>query len=233
LECYTGRLLTPLIIAIDGPSGAGKGTLARRLAEALGYRHIDTGAMYRAVAWKAHQTGMALDDEAALAALAEQADLQQDAGLITIDGTDVSRAIRTPEMDHSAARVARLPAVRAVLVARQRALGDGGGVVMEGRDIGTVVFPNADVKFYLDASAEERARRRAHDESHSGGRQGSVDSLRTDMAARDQSDTTRKVAPLQMASDAIYVDTTELDAEQVFRTVFGKVTDAKRERSGG
>ena len=233
MECYTGRLLTPLIIAIDGPSGAGKGTLARRLADALGYRHIDTGAMYRAVAWKAHQTGMALDDEAALAALAEQADLQQEPGLITIDGADVTRAIRTPEMDHSAARVARLPAVRAVLVARQRALGDGGGVVMEGRDIGTVVFPNADVKFYLDASAEERARRRAHDESHSGGRQGSVDSLRTDMAARDQSDTTRKVAPLQMASDAIYVDTTELDAEQVFRTVFGKVTDAKRERSGG
>src|SRR5688572_18252836 len=91
LECYTGRLLTPLIIAIDGPSGAGKGTLARRLAEALGYRHIDTGAMYRAVAWKAHQTGMALDDEAALAALAEQADLQQEAGLITIDGADVTR----------------------------------------------------------------------------------------------------------------------------------------------
>jgi cytidylate kinase len=215
--------LTPLIIAIDGPSGAGKGTLARRLAEALGYRHIDTGAMYRAVAWQAHQRGLALDDEAAVAALAEQADLRQDDGLISIDGTDVTRAIRTPEMDHSAARVARLPAVRAVLVARQRALGDGGGVVMEGRDIGTVVFPNADVKFYLDASAEERARRRAHDESHSSGQQGSVDRLRTDMAARDQSDTTRKVAPLQMATDAIYVDTTELDAEQVLQEVLSRV----------
>ncbi len=136
-------------------------------------------------------------------------------------------------MDHSAARVARLPAVRAVLVARQRALGDGGGVVMEGRDIGTVVFPNADVKFYLDASAEERARRRAHDESHSGGQQGSVDSLRTDMAARDQSDTTRKVAPLQMAPDAIYVDTTELDVEQVFKVILGRVTDAKQGRPAG
>jgi CMP/dCMP kinase len=215
--------LTPLIIAIDGPSGAGKGTLARRLADALGYRHIDTGAMYRAVAWKAHHSGLALDDEAALAAVAERADLRQEAGRITIDGTDVTRAIRTPEMDHSAARVARLPAVRALLVARQRALGEGGGVVMEGRDIGTVVFPNADVKFYLDASAEERARRRAHDQSHSGGRQDGVDRLRTDMAARDQSDTTRTVAPLQMAADAIYVDTTTLDAEQVLQEVLSRV----------
>jgi cytidylate kinase len=215
--------LASLIIAIDGPSGAGKGTLARRLAEALGYRHVDTGAMYRAVAWKAHQLGLPLDDEAALSSLAERADLQQESGRISIDGDDVSRAIRTPQMDHSAARVARLAAVRAILVARQRALGQGGGVVMEGRDIGTVVFPHADLKFYLDASAEERARRRSQDESHSGSRQGSVDRLRTDMAARDESDTTRTVAPLQMAADAIYVDTTGLDADQVFEVVLSRV----------
>jgi len=210
--------LAPLLIAIDGPSGSGKGTLARRLAEALGYRHVDTGAMYRAVAWRAHQLGYALDDEPTVAALASRAELSQNDGRVVIDGHDVTREIRTPDIDQSAARVARLPEVRAALVARQRELGAGGRVVMEGRDIGTVVFPDARVKVYLDASAEERARRRANDPAHTSGRV-EVGRVRSDMAARDQSDSTRTVAPLQMAADAVYVDTTELDADAVFERV--------------
>jgi cytidylate kinase len=210
--------LRPLIIAIDGPSGSGKGTLARRLADALGYRHVDTGAMYRAVAWRAHQLGYALDDEAAVSALAVGSVLEQEDGRVAIDGHDVTREIRTPDIDQSAARVARLPAVRAALVARQRELGAGGGVVMEGRDIGTVVFPDADVKVYLDASAEERARRRANDPAHTRA-SGDVRHVKSAMAARDESDTTRTVAPLQMAADANYVDTTGMDADAVFARV--------------
>src|SRR5687767_14586828 len=133
-----------LIVAIDGPSGAGKGTVARTLASSLGYRHVDTGAMYRAVGWKARHDQIALDDEAAVARVAHAADLVVEGGIVTIDGHDVTREIRTPEIDVIATAVARLPRVRAELVARQRAIGAGGGVVMEGRDIGTVVFPDAD-----------------------------------------------------------------------------------------
>ena len=150
-----------LIVAIDGPSGAGKGTVARELAKRLNYRHVDTGAMYRAVAWKAVHDRLNLDDEDAVADVAEHAALTVAYGLVVIDGYDVTTSIRTPEIDRASAATARLPKVRAALVARQRKEGHGGGVVMEGRDIGSVVFPNADVKIYLDASPEERARRRA------------------------------------------------------------------------
>src|SRR5262245_53285363 len=133
-----------LIIAIDGPSGAGKGTVARTIAARLGYRHIDTGAMYRAVAWKARHEGLNLHDADAVGALAGRAEFDLD-GRVSIDGHDVTTAIRTPGIDQAAAIVAQHPPVRAVLVARQRVYGAGGGIVMEGRDIGSVVFPQADV----------------------------------------------------------------------------------------
>src|ERR1041385_1485118 len=174
-----------LIVAIDGPSGAGKGTVARKIAAQLGYRHVDSGAMYRAVGWKAAQEGVSLDDEAAIAALAERAALTVTPEAVTFDGRDITRAIRTPEIDRAAAAVARLPRVRAVLVERQRALGRDGGIVMEGRDMGTVVFPAADVKIYLDASPDERARRRAHDPAHSGGPT-AVAEVESALKARDQ-----------------------------------------------
>jgi cytidylate kinase len=146
--------------------------------------------------------------------VAKRAHYEQADGAITIDGHDVTRAIRTPEMDKAAASVARLAHVREVLVGQQRELGAGGGVVMEGRDIGTVVFPAADLKFYIDASAEERARRRASDPAHTGG-QTTLATVQSDLVARDNSDSTRAVAPLSKAPDAIYVDTTTMPIEVV------------------
>jgi CMP/dCMP kinase len=211
-----------LVIAIDGPSGAGKGTVSRAISNALGYRHVDTGAMYRAVGWKALRDGIPLDDEAAVSALARGSNIVVEAGVVAIDGHDVTRAIRTPEIDKAATAVARLPMVREVLVTRQRALGAGGGVVMEGRDIGTVVFPNADVKIYLDASAEERARRRASDAAHSGSQAGQA-AVAEAIQARDQADTTRAVSPLSVAPEAVHIDTTEMPIEQVVDHVMGLV----------
>ena len=214
--------MKPLIVAIDGPSGAGKGTVARTVSAALGYRHIDTGAMYRAVGWKALRDGLSLDDEAAVAGLAERAHIDMDGGAVIIDGHDVTTAIRTPEIDRAATAVARLPRVRAALVARQRTMGAGGGVVMEGRDIGTVVFPDADVKIYLDASAEERARRRVNDPAHSGGRSGQA-AVAEAIAARDRSDTTRTASPLTIAPDAVRIDTTTMSIDDVVSEVLALV----------
>jgi len=207
-----------LTIAIDGPSGAGKGTVARAVAGALGYRHVDSGAMYRAVGWKALDERIALDDEAALEALAQRSTILVTDALVAIDDIDVTREIRTPVIDRAAASVARLPRVRAVLVERQRALGAGGGIVMEGRDIGTVVFPNADVKIYLDASPDERARRRANDPAHAGMPPAVADVAKM-MTERDRSDSTRTASPLYAAPDAHVIDTTGKSVDDVVKEV--------------
>ena len=213
-----------LIIAIDGPSGAGKGTVARALAQELQYRHIDTGAMYRAIGWKAAHEGLALDDESAVTDLARRADLVVEGGVVSIDGHDVTHAIRTPEIDRAATAVAKLARGREVLVSRQRAAAGEGGVVMEGRDIGTVVLPDADVKVYLDASPAERARRRANDPAHTGSRSGQA-AVAEAIQARDTSDLTRAVSPLTVASDAVLIDTTNMPIRDVVATVLTLVKD--------
>ena len=213
-----------MIVAIDGPSGAGKGTIARAVAARLGYDHVDTGAMYRAVAWKSLQVSADLADEAQVAAVASAATFDLASGRVVIDGHDVSLAIRTPEIDRAAAAVARLPAVRRVLVDRQRAIGRGGGVVMEGRDIGTVVFPDADVKIYLDASPEERARRRAGDPAHAASAARALAEVATALAERDRSDTTRSDSPLAMAPGSVHIETTGLPVDAVVERVMAVIS---------
>lgn len=221
---------TCVLIAIDGPSGAGKGTVARSIAHTLAFRHVDTGAMYRAVAWLARERGLNLADGPAVAALARRASFELSAHVV-VDGHDVTSAIRTPDMDAAAAAVARHPEVRATLVERQREMGRDGHVVMEGRDIGTVVFPDAPVKIYLDASPDERARRRAMDPAHTAGRQATtpvhVGQIAEALAARDQSDRTRAVSPLTRADDAVYIDTTGVPIEDVVRAVLDVVQDRR------
>ena len=213
-----------LIIAIDGPSGAGKGTVARAIAVELGYRHVDSGAMYRAVGWKALHDGVPLDDYAAVSRLAAGSTIDITAAAVVIVDLDVTRAIRTPEIDRAAASVARLPTVRAILVERQRAMGAAGGIVMEGRDIGTVVFPRADVKIYLDAAADERARRRASDPAHSGV-PAAVADVATLLQERDQSDSTRAASPLYAAPDATVIDTTGTPVAEVVTAVMKLVAE--------
>ena len=196
-----------MIVAIDGPAGAGKSTVARRLAERLGFRYLDTGAMYRAVTWLAVERSVDLEEGATLGALAEDNPVDLDeTGSVTIAGSDVTTAIRQAEIDRLVPIVARHPEVRDVMRRRQRDLADLGNAVIEGRDIGTVVVPDADVKVYLNADPDIRAKRRQLERPDIGG-----DALATDLRLRDQSDAAR----MQPAGDAELIDTTELDVEDV------------------
>lgn len=208
----------PIAIAIDGPAGSGKGTAARRLAQSLGYGWIDTGAMYRAVAWAARERGVSWDDAAGLGALATGLAMVfgQDGDRLTlhVDGVDVTDAIRADDVGTGASRVSRWPSVRSALLDQQRALGAAGGVVMDGRDIGTVVLTDAALKVFLDADIDERARRRT-EELRARGESVDLDAIREAMARRDAEDTQRAVAPLRPADDAVHVDATALSPDEV------------------
>jgi cytidylate kinase len=224
-------LSRPLVIAIDGPSGAGKSTAGRALAARLGYAFVDTGAMYRAVALQALRSGMSLEDGGRLADLARRTriSLTGDGRGVTVDGEDATTAIRAPEVSAAASRVSAHPAVRLEMVARQREMGERGGVVLDGRDIGTVVFPDADVKFYVDADPACRARRRA-DELLATGAGVDAASMHREIRDRDHADMTRPDSPLTRAPDAIDLDTTALAPEQVLERML-EIVEAKRGRA--
>jgi len=196
-----------MIVAIDGPAGAGKSTVAQRLAKHLGFRYLDTGAMYRALTWLAMQRGVPLGDNEPLGELAAANPVTfDDHGRVSIAGTDVTASIRQSRIDRQVPVVARHPAVRAVMRERQRELGEHGDVVIEGRDIGTVVAPNADVKIYLNADSSVRTRRRQAERPDIG-----ADALATDLRLRDESDAAR----MRPAADAVQIDTTELHVDDV------------------
>ncbi len=211
------------VVAIDGPSGAGKGTVARAVAKSLAWRYVDTGAMYRAVAWKVQHEGRSLDDEEAVAAVAARAVLELDAARVEIDGHDVTDEIRTPAIDAAATRVARMPRVRELLVARQRDYARGVPIVMEGRDIGTVVFPDAAAKIYLDASPAERAARRARDPAHHPSRDAEIGAVADALERRDRLDRERQASPLRQAPDAAVIDTTGVPIDKVVDRVLAIV----------
>jgi len=204
-----------LIVAIDGPSGAGKSTVTRKLAERLGYIHIDTGAMFRAVALSASRQGVDPDDDDALARLCTTLDICFDSmNRVLVNGEDVSAAIRSPEISLFTSRIAAKPSVRNYLLYLQRRMGMHGGVVLEGRDIGTVVFPDADVKFYLTASPEERGRRR-YEELKAKDAQVTLAQTVAEVVERDEQDLNREVAPLSRAADAVEIDSTSLTLADV------------------
>lgn len=216
-----------LVIAIDGPAGAGKSTIAKLTAEELGYIYIDTGAMYRSVAWKFLQEKQVFSPEL-VGKLADKMEItfEPEAKLnrVFVDGVEVTEAIRTPEVTEIVSKVSAVGAVREAMVAQQRRMGAAGGVVMDGRDIGTVVFPQADLKIFLTASAEERALRR-HKEMLDKGMQVDLQQLQADIEARDKQDCEREIAPLCCAEDAIYLDTSSMTILEVTAKILNLVRE--------
>jgi len=216
----------PSVIAIDGPAASGKSTLGLRLANALGYLFFDTGIMYRAVTWLGLQRGIDVRDEAAVTALAEKTQIEiapasrpdGRAGDVLVEGTDITWETRLPEVEANVSIISAYRGVRSALSQQQRRIGQRGHIVMVGRDIGTVVLPEADLKIYLDASAEQRARRR-YDEIIARGAQADYNEILSKVIERDRIDSTRDVAPLKAAEDAIVLDSDKLDADEVFERV--------------
>ena len=216
----------PTIIAMDGPAASGKSTIGKRLADALGYLFFDTGVMYRAITWLALQRGLDMCDEVAITNLAESMPIdvrppsQADGRAcdVVVEGQDITWETRRPEVDANVSVVSAYPGVRRALSVQQRRIGQRGRVVMVGRDIGTVVLPEADLKIYLDASAEERARRR-YDEIIARGEVADYDEILAKVIERDRIDSTRDVAPLRAADDAVIVDSDHLNADEVFQQI--------------
>jgi len=228
----TPRVSGRPIVAIDGPVGAGKSTVARAVAQRLRFRYVDTGAMYRSVAWAALQRRVSVSDEQAVTALAKslRIDFVTDpiGQHVLVDGVDVTEAIRTPQVSDGASIVSVYPGVREALVTIQRRLGVDGGVVMEGRDIGTVVFPDAEIKVFLDASLDERARRR-FEELKARGADVDLESVRKAEEERDRRDRTRNHSPLRAAPDAVVIDSTGIPADEVVARIVQLVQRKMRE----
>ena len=217
----------PPVIAIDGPSASGKGTVAQRVATALGYSHLDSGALYRLVAYAARERGVALDDESALADISLNLNVLFSNNAIIMDRRDVSGAIRAEEISAAASTIAVLPKVRQALLERQRAFRQPPGLVAEGRDMGTVVFPDAVLKIYLTASAEIRAQRR-HKQLMEKGMSASINTLLQEIRSRDARDSERALAPLQKSAEAIELDTTDMTVEAAVT----RVLDLYRKAAG-
>jgi len=204
-----------LLVAIDGPAGAGKSSVSRLLAKQLGYRYLDTGALYRAIGLLAVESNVSPEDVLGLAAICETATISLTRDSIHVGRRDISAEIRRPEISEAASKVSAHPEVRAALLGLQRRLGASGAAVIEGRDIGTVVFPNADIKIFLDASIEERGRRRYVQLKETSGDKISLEQIIQDIAQRDKRDSERDAAPLRPAADAVYLDSTKLTRQQV------------------